>query len=83
MKKTKATVVDYAAGGVRRMFTEQQVLEITKFSSVTLWRRERDGLFPRRHHTSPNRVIWFEDEIVAWQNDIQRQRHRRPPPDKS
>ena len=54
----------------RKMLNEQQVLEIIPISSVTLWRLERAGTFPKGSFISPNRKIWFEDEIVAWQNEI-------------
>ncbi|KRR14604.1 hypothetical protein CQ12_10765 [Bradyrhizobium jicamae] len=77
-KDQQATAVDYAAGGIRRMLTEEQVLAIIPVSGVTLWRMVRDGRFPRPHYISPNRKVWFSDEIVAWQNDVERQRQRRP-----
>jgi prophage regulatory protein len=36
----------------------------------TLWRMEKAGRFPRSTYISPNRRIWFEDEIIAWQKTI-------------
>ena len=54
----------------RRMLTEMQVLQIVPVSTVTLYRMEKAGEFPRSTYISPNRRIWFEDEIVAWQNEI-------------
>ena len=33
---------------------------------VTLWRLERDGLFPKRHRISPNRVGWLESDLRNW-----------------
>ena len=85
MKKTvqQATADFAAADGVRRMLTEEQVLQIVPVSPMTLWRMVRDGHFPRPHYISPNRKVWFSDEIVAWQNDVERQRRRRPPRNKS
>jgi predicted DNA-binding transcriptional regulator AlpA len=54
----------------RRMLNEAQVLAIVPVSSVTLWRMEKAGRFPRSTYISPNRKIWYEDEIIAWQNEI-------------
>jgi len=64
--------------GPRRMLNEKQVLEIVPVSTVTLWRMERDGRFPKGSYISANRKIWFEDEIIAWQSSINgRSRGRR------
>jgi predicted DNA-binding transcriptional regulator AlpA len=54
----------------RRMLNESQVLQLVPISAATLWRMERDGRFPKGTFISPNRKVWFEDEIVAWQNAI-------------
>jgi predicted DNA-binding transcriptional regulator AlpA len=54
----------------RRMLTETQVLEIIPVSRTTLYRMEKAGRFPRCTYISPNRRIWYEDEIVAWQNAV-------------
>jgi prophage regulatory protein len=52
------------------MLDEKQVLEIVPASRTTLYRMERDGKFPRSTYISPNRRVWFEDEIVGWQNTV-------------
>jgi prophage regulatory protein len=31
---------------------------------------EKAGKFPRSTYISPNRRIWYEDEIIAWQNAV-------------
>jgi predicted DNA-binding transcriptional regulator AlpA len=36
------------------------------YSRVELWRKERDGKFPKRVHLSPRKVRWIESEITAW-----------------
>jgi len=62
----------------RRMLNEKQVLQIVPVSTVTLWRMEKSGRFPKGTYISANRKVWFEDEIVAWQNSINgRSRGRR------
>ncbi|MGA2997107.1 helix-turn-helix transcriptional regulator [Bradyrhizobium sp.] len=54
----------------RRMLNEKQVLEIVPYSSVTLYRMDKRGEFPRSTYISPDRRIWFEDEIATWQKEI-------------
>jgi prophage regulatory protein len=54
----------------RKMLNERKVLEIIPVSSITLWRMERQGRFPKGSYASANRKFWFEDEIIEWQNSI-------------
>jgi len=56
-----------AKSGPRRMLNEKQVLAIVPVGRTTLFRMEKSGRFPRSTYISPNRRVWFEDEIVAWQ----------------
>jgi prophage regulatory protein len=66
---------------LRRMLNLEQVLAIVPVSKVSLWRMQRDGRFPRGTFISPNRQIWFEDEVVAWQREVDgRRRGRRHHP---
>ncbi|MET4481206.1 AlpA family phage regulatory protein [Bradyrhizobium sp. F1.13.3] len=58
--------------GPRRMLNEQQVLHIVPVGRTTLYRMEKAGTFPRSTYISPNRKIWYEDEIIAWQNAVDR-----------
>jgi predicted DNA-binding transcriptional regulator AlpA len=54
----------------RRMLNEKQVLAIVPVGHTTLWMLEKAGRFPRSTYISPNRRIWFEDEVAAWQREI-------------
>ena len=56
--------------GPRRMLNEKQVLEIVPVGRTTLYRMEKAGRFPRSTYISPNRRVWYEDEIIAWQNAV-------------
>jgi prophage regulatory protein len=56
--------------GPRVMLNEAQVLAIVPVGRTTLYRMEKAGTFPRSTYISPNRRVWFEDEIVAWQNAV-------------
>jgi prophage regulatory protein len=51
----------------RRMLNEAQVLEIVPVSRTTLHRMGKAGSFPKGTYISPNRKVWYEDEIIAWQ----------------
>jgi predicted DNA-binding transcriptional regulator AlpA len=54
----------------RRMLNEAQVLTLIPVSRTTLYRMAKNGRFPPGTYISPNRRIWFEDEVVAWQNAV-------------
>jgi prophage regulatory protein len=61
---------DRALGGPRRMLNEKQVLEIVPISRTTLFRMEKMGRFPRSTYISPNRRVWFADQVAAWQSEV-------------
>ena len=42
------------------------VQEVSALSRVTVWRMERDGVFPRRRQLSANSVGWLKSEVDAW-----------------
>jgi prophage regulatory protein len=52
---------------LRRMLSEKQVLEIVPVGRTTLYRMEKTGRFPKSTYISPNRRVWFEDEVASWQ----------------
>jgi prophage regulatory protein len=54
----------------RKMLSEREVLAIVPFSRATLFRMEKAGTFPRGTYISPNRKIWYQDEIVRWQETV-------------
>ena len=59
-----------AKSAPRRMLNEKQVLEIVPVSRTTLFRLEKAGKFPRSTYVSANRRVWYEDQIIAWQNAV-------------
>ena len=70
--------------GLRRMLSEQQVLAIVPVSPVTLWRMEKRGEFPRGTFISSNKKIWYLDEVISWQTEVNgrgrgRRNHLRRP----
>lgn len=54
----------------RRMLNQEQVLQIVPVSPVTLWRMEKKGFFPKSTYISPNRRVWYMDEITRWQEEV-------------
>ena len=65
------------AAKVRRMLNDEQVLEIVPVCRTTLWAMEKSGKFPQSTYITPNRRVWFEDEIIAWQNEVNGRRRGR------
>ena len=49
-----------------KILLEHEVLAITRLSSVTTWRLERKGAFPRRIKLTGKRVGWLEHEVLGW-----------------
>jgi prophage regulatory protein len=56
---------------VREMLTAEQVLERIPISRTTLFRLEKDKLFPLGQAITPHRKLWFKDEVIAWQRALQ------------
>ena len=52
------------------MLNEMQLLDVVPLSRTSIYRLEKAGKFPRPTYITPNRRIWFEDEIIAWQNAV-------------
>lgn len=65
------TDVLQARDAVREMLTAEQVLARIPVSRTTLFRLERDKLFPQGRAITPHRKLWFKDEVVAWQKALQ------------
>jgi predicted DNA-binding transcriptional regulator AlpA len=61
---------DGDGGSLRKMLNEKQVLAILPVGRSTLWRMCAAGQFPKATHIATNRRIWFEDEVIAWQNEV-------------
>jgi prophage regulatory protein len=49
-----------------RLLRFPTVRERTGLSRSTIWRLERNGLFPRHRQISLNAVAWSEKDIVDW-----------------
>lgn len=51
---------------VDRFLEFPEVRNRTTLSRTTLWRREREGAFPRAVRISKGRVGWRESEVQRW-----------------
>ena len=82
-KRAEAETEDAALekAGLRTMLSLEQLLKIVPLSPVTIWRLEKRGAFPRGSFVSENKKIWWLDEVIAWQGEVDgRRRGRRNHP---
>lgn len=61
----------------RVLLTLAQVQQRVPLSRTTIFRMENAGDFPKSVYISPNRRVWYEDEITEWQTDLSQQVHER------
>jgi len=52
-------------------FATKGFLALIPISRTTLFRLERDKLFPQGLAITPHRKLWFQDELIAWQKAVQ------------
>ena len=58
--------------GAEMIVRDREVGRLTGLSRTTRWRREREGLFPRRVRLSIGAVGWRLSEILAWLQDLEK-----------
>ena len=62
----------------RRLLNFKQLLEMgIRFSREHIWRLETADKFPRRIYLSPQKVAWFEHEILEWLAERAAERENR------
>ncbi|MCA1399138.1 AlpA family phage regulatory protein [Bradyrhizobium sp. BRP56] len=61
---------DAPAAGPRKMLGVRQVLALVPFSRATLYKEMDAGRFPKAREIAPRRVAWYEDEVTAWQGEL-------------
>ena len=49
-----------------RVLRKKEVADRVGYSSMHIWRMEREGRFPRRLQLGPNAVGWLESEVDDW-----------------
>jgi prophage regulatory protein len=66
------------ASAPRKLLTYKHLEAIgISFSREHLWRLEAANKFPRRIYLSPQKIAWFEDEILAWLAERDAERETR------
>jgi prophage regulatory protein len=45
-------------------------LRIVPIARTALFRMIKVGTFPAPTYNSPNRRVWYEDQIIAWQGKL-------------
>jgi prophage regulatory protein len=55
---------------VRKVMRRPAILAATGWSRASLYAKIAEGKFPKGTKLDPsgNAVVWFEDEVEAWQN---------------
>lgn len=49
-----------------KLLSDAEVSQITGYSRVTLWRKRRDGSFPKALKLGANKLGYLQTEIEAW-----------------
>ena len=62
---------------LRKMLSLNEVLAIVPIARSTLLRMVRLKQFPQPIHISENRRVWYADQIIAWQEQVENSQHRR------
>lgn len=62
-----------------RVLRQREVMARTGYSAMTLWRKQRDGSFPRRIKLGNNSIGWLEEEIDDWIRARVAERDALPP----
>lgn len=55
-----------------RLVRTKEVREITGMSTATIWRREKEGNFPRRRKITSGMTAYLMSEIVAWMENLKK-----------
>ena len=60
--------------GLERILSKKQLLEFIPYTSQHIARLEKEGKFPKRVQLGPNRVGWFESDILNWMKALKTRR---------
>lgn len=52
-----------------RLIGRDELLRIVPYTMQQIYRKEKDGTFPKRVRIGANRVAWVESEVQAWMDD--------------
>ncbi len=63
-------IAELEKAGLRKMLSEAELLRIIPVSPTTLWRMWKKDRFPRPTYISPNKRVWYLDEVIKWQAEV-------------
>lgn len=63
-----ATLAASSSGQDDQILRAKEVQAMTGLSRTTLWRYEKDGLFPARLNLGVGAVGWLKSDVVTWMN---------------
>ncbi len=53
-----------------RLLREKEVCSIAGVSRVTIWRWEKEGLFPKRHKLYGSITVWKYSDVMNWFTNV-------------
>ncbi len=53
-----------------RLLRLKEVMRVTGLGRNTIYRRMREGTFPRQVRIGPNSVAWLQSDISAWMSAL-------------
>ena len=65
----------------KRLLNRKELVEIVGLSYPSIWRLMCEDQFPRSVVLGRNRVAWFEAEVDAWLESLERRRLKGDPVD--
>jgi prophage regulatory protein len=57
---------------LQKMFTIEQVVEITGLSRTSIWRHVKTDKFPAPVKLGEHRTMWLESDLIEWQEQLER-----------
>lgn len=60
---------------MNRMLKQHEVVKITGMSRPTIWRKEKQGLFPCRRDMGNRSVGWLASEVNEWMENLPKVNH--------
>ena len=65
----KISTVPATTRRARRFIRSAELKQRTGLSKTTIWRKTREGTFPKAVSLSSGVVAWLEDEVEGWIDD--------------
>ncbi len=64
----------------QQIIREKEIVRITGLSRTSIWRKERDGSFPKRVRLGSGRAVgWLRSSVESWLQSLQEPTLARDP----